>query len=79
MNARSVVMVAALALVSGCLGSAAANHAADVAAQQHGCPRSRVRVVRRGGDWTYWLNVCGRERLYDTRDGHYVDITGSLR
>lgn len=75
---RLVIAVAAMAL-SGCLGSAAANHAADVAAQQHGCPRSRVRVVRRGGDWTYWLNVCGRERLYDTRDGRYLDITGSVR
>lgn len=75
---RRWVAVLALAVLPAC-GSMAANHAADVAAQQHGCPRSRVRVLRRGGDWSYWLNVCGRERLYDTRGGHYVDITGSLR
>jgi hypothetical protein len=74
-----IAALLALLLLPACLGSAAANHAADVAAQQHGCPRSRVRVLRRGGDWTYWLSVCGRERLYDTRDGRYVDITGTLR
>lgn len=72
------VCVLALALLPAC-GSMAASHAADVAARQHGCPRSRVRVLRSGGAWTYWLDVCGRERLYDTQGGRYIDITGSLR
>ena len=50
----------------------------SVAATQHRCPREQVRFEAEGGDWTYWINVCGRRRLYDTRDGRYQDITNSV-
>jgi len=73
-----LALVASLFLVSGCLGRAAANHAADVAARQHGCSRDRVHVESDAGNWTYWLRVCGRRRLYSTRDGNYVDITATV-
>lgn len=65
-------------LLPGCFGSMAANRAAEVASQQHGCPRNRVRVIGNGGQWQYWLDVCGRRRLYTTQGGRYEDITSSL-
>ena len=71
------VLIAALLLV-GC-GGMAIQHAEDVASQQHNCPRDRVHFVRNGGDWMYWIDVCGEERLYDTRGGRYEDVTQSTR
>lgn len=77
--AMTVVIAVALgAVLPGCFGSMAANRAADVASQQHGCPRRDVRVIGDGGQWQYWLDVCGRRRLYTTQGGRYEDITASL-
>lgn len=71
------LLVIALLILPAC-GGMAANRAAEVASQQHNCPRDQVTVVGEGGQWQYWLNVCGRRRLYDTQGGRYIDITGSL-
>lgn len=73
----AALALAALPLVLAC-GGAAADHAAHVASQQHGCPRDRVRVIGDGGHWQYWLDVCGRRRLYTTQGGRYEDITASV-
>lgn len=76
---RAVIVAVALgALAYAACGNMAAAHAADVASQQHGCPRSQVRVIGDGGNWTYWLDVCGRRRLYDTRGGAYRDVTSTV-
>lgn len=80
MGEMRAALLAALsaALFAGCFGRVAANEAARVAARQHGCPRDRVSVESDGGNWTYWLRVCGRRRLYSTRGGEYRDITDSV-
>ena len=69
----------AFLLVSRCMFTEMAiDRAADVASSQHGCPRAQVVFESEGGDWTYWFNVCGRRRLYDTREAHYQDITHTV-
>jgi len=66
-------------LVSRCVfDDMAIERAMDTAALQHGCPREQVRLEGDGGNWTYWFDVCGRRRLYDTRDARYHDITSSV-
>lgn len=76
---RVVIAVVALgALGYSACGNMAAAHAASIASQQHGCPRDRVHVIGEGGNWTYWLDVCGRRRLYDTRGGAYRDVTNTV-
>lgn len=72
-----VVGIAVCLLIMAC-GGMASNRAAEVASQQHGCPRNRVRVIGEGGHWQYWLDVCGRRRLYTTMDGDYRDITHTV-
>lgn len=72
-----LILIAAAVAMTAC-GGMAANRAADVASQQHGCPRDQVHVIGPGGQWQYWINVCGRRRLYDTQNARYIDITGSL-
>lgn len=66
----------ALFVVSGCYGPA---YMARVAAsRQHRCPERQVRLERRVSEEEFWLNVCGRSRLYEIRDGRARDISGSL-
>lgn len=67
-------LVLCLALLSGCVSTLAASRAADVAAGQHNCPRDRVRVISDAGSWSYWLDVCGRRRLYQLRNGQGHDV-----
>lgn len=78
MRALRLAALAAVVSGAGCFGNLAGNRAALIAARQHDCPRDRVSVISDAGNWTYWLNVCGRRRLYSTRDGNYVDITDSV-
>lgn len=66
-----------LATLPACGGMASAR-AEQIASMQHNCPRDQVRTIGPGGHWQYWLDVCGRRRLYDTQGGDYRDITSSV-
>lgn len=68
-------LVASVA-VFGCVGPRA--HLEDVASRQHGCPRDRTHVTSSAGHWTYWVDVCGRRRLYSMQEGRVEDITSSV-
>jgi hypothetical protein len=73
-------------MLGGC-GAAIRGQAIDTASLDHGCPERQIRVTRDasvGASHAYWMDVCGRERLYryvaETEyTGRFVDVTDTTQ
>lgn len=74
---------------AGCLGGLIRDQARETAAADHNCPVERVEVASDatvGGSYAYWLNVCGRRRLYRSQEvtsagggrNRFMDVTDSV-
>jgi hypothetical protein len=88
--ARRVLNAIAVAilLLAGC-GGLIQQQARETAAADHQCPLGQVDIVSDatiGMEYAYWLDVCGRRRLYRYQDsgstyggGRFLDATSSVR
>jgi len=70
----------------GCSNAYFQDRAVKTAASEHGCGAVAIqRVVaedRMHSDFAYWLNVCGKERLYRmdaTTGDRFVDQTKAVQ
>lgn len=81
-----IAVMVVLATIAGCSDSYFRDRAVKTAASEHRCPAATIKTIvaedRMHGDFSYWLEVCGKERLYrmDTTTGdRFVDQTASTR
>jgi hypothetical protein len=81
-------VVAVVFMFAGCSDAHFRDRAVKTAASEHRCPRRQVTVRdvvaedRMHSEFAYWLDVCGKERLYRldaTTGDRFVDQTTSTR
>ena len=75
-----------MAAVVGCADSYYRGLVVKTAADEHRCQQAAIKNVvsedRMAGNFAYWVDVCGKERLYrmDTTTGaRFVDQTQAVR